>query len=223
MGLFPSISRFGENISFMPARHLHTSETAVRQRLFSARQKIKSKVEEMAEICNKPVVLNKIEFNIWGVGNPLSGDPSEICTRQFSKHIVWLGRKKSMSASEIAAKLGVPTIYVEEELEILTKGMNGEYGLLRRQDNGKYAINFILFDKEVTKQAVEIYAKHLPEIGEHLITYIEKHKAEYLAFPYLNKKPDLNLILWQQISVLARRFVKMYRLICFQIGDLPTS
>ena len=35
-------------------------------------------------------------------------------------------------------------IAVEEELEILSKGENGQYGLLRRLDNGKYAINIVL-------------------------------------------------------------------------------
>ena len=50
-----------------------TSEGAVRQRLFSARQKIKSEVEEMAETYNKPVALDKIDYVIWGTGSPAWG------------------------------------------------------------------------------------------------------------------------------------------------------
>lgn len=183
-----------------------TSEGAVRQRLFSARQKIKSEVEEMTETCNKPVALDKIEFEIWGTGNPAWGDPRDVCTRMFSKHIVWLCHKKPMSASEIAEELNVPTVYVEEELEILRKGENGEYGLLRRLDNGKYAINFILLDKEVMEKANAFYTGQLPKICDTITKYIEEHKAEYLAFPYLNKKVDMNLILWQQIFVIADAF-----------------
>lgn len=37
-----------------------------------------------------------------------------------------------LSAAEIAAALKVPAVYVEEELEILAQGENGNYGLLRR-------------------------------------------------------------------------------------------
>lgn len=94
-----------------------TSEGAVRQRLFSARQKIKSEVEEMKETYNKPVALDKIDYVIWGTGSPGWGDPRNVCTRIFSKHIIWLCHKKPMSASEIAEELNVPTVYVEEELE----------------------------------------------------------------------------------------------------------
>ena len=182
------------------------SEGAVRQRLFSARQKIKSEVEEMAENCNKPVALDNINYVIWGTGSPAWGDPREGFCRQFSKHIIWLCRKKPRSAAEIAEELNVPTVYVEEELEILRKGENGKYGFLRRLDNGKYAINFVLLDKDVFEKATALYNEQLPKICDTIANYIEGHKAEYLAFPYLNKKVDMNLILWQQVTKIADSF-----------------
>lgn len=180
------------------ANRLNTSETAIRQRLFSARQKIRKEVEEMTQT-NKPVSLDKIDYVIWGNGNPGWGDPRIVCTRQFSKHVIWLCRKKTRTAAEIAEELNVPTVYVEEELEILTKGVNGEYGFLRRLENGRYAINIILFDKDTMEKANALYTEHLPAVSRIVSDYIEQHKDEYLAFPYLNKKVDLNLILWQQI------------------------
>ncbi len=188
------------------AKRQNTSEGAVRQRLFSARQKIKSEVEEMTETYNKPVALDKIDFVIWGNGNPLWGDPRNVCTRMFSKHIVWLCRKKPMSAAEIAEELNVPTVYVEEELEILRKGENEKYGLLRRLDNGKYAINFVLLDRDVIEKANALYTEQLPKICDVIVKYIEDHREEYLAFPYLNKKVDMNLILWQQIHRISHAF-----------------
>ena len=111
-----------------------------------------------------------------------------------------------MSATEIADELNVPTVYVEEELEILRKGENGKYGLLRRLESGKYAFNFILFDKDVFEKANAIYTEQLPKICDIITAFIEEHKAEYLAFPYLNKKVDMNLILWQQITDIADAF-----------------
>ena len=185
-----------------------TSEGAVRQRLFSARQKIKSEVEEMAETYNKPVALDEIKFVFWGTGNPGWGDPSNVCYRMLSNHIVWLCHKKPMSASEIAEELNVPTLYVEQELEILREGENGEYGLLRRLDNGKYAINIVLLDKDVFEKANEIYMKRLPKICDTVVEYIEEHKEEYLSYPYLNKKVDMNLILWQQITDISNAFLE---------------
>jgi len=183
-----------------------TSEGAVRQRLFSARQKIKSEVKKMAETYNKPVALDKINYVIWGWGSPAWCDPRNVCTRMFSKHIVWLCHKKPMSAADIADELNVPTVYVEEELDILRKGENGKYGLLRRLDNGKYVINFVLFDEEIFEKATALYTDRLPKICDTITSYIEAHAADYLAFPYLNKKVDMNLILWQQITFISKAY-----------------
>ena len=212
------------------AKRQKTSEGAVRQRLFSARQKLKGEVEKMEETCNKPVALGKINYNIWGTGNPGWGDPQDVCHRMFSKHVVWLCHQKPMSASEIAAELNVPTVYVEEELEILEKGVNGKYGLLRRLDSGKYGLNFILFDKDVIEQAQAIYAAQLPKICDTICDYIEQHKEEYLSLPYLNKKVDLNLILWQQITDISHAFSRNVESILkekyfpqFQAVDRPFS
>jgi len=190
------------------AKEQGTSEVAVRQRLFSARQKIKSELEEMAETYSKPVALDKINYVIWGTGSPAWGDPRLMGTRVFSKHVIWLCRKKPMSAVEIAQELNVPTVYVEDELEVLRKGRNGEYGFLRRLENGKYVINFILFEKEVFEKATSIYTERLPQICNIISNHIQQHKAEYLAFPYLNKQATMNLILWQQILTMSDAFSK---------------
>ncbi len=183
-----------------------TSETAIRQRLFSARQKIRNEVEEMKETYNMPVALDNINYIIWGTGNPGWCDPRTGWTRMLSNHIIWLCRKKPRTAAEVAEELNVPTLYVEEEMDILCKGENGKYGLLRKLENGKYIINFVLFEKEVFEKANELYTAQLPGICETIEKYIEEHKEEYLAFPYLNKKVDMNLILWQQIFVIADAF-----------------
>lgn len=49
--------------------------------------------------------------------------------------------------------------------------------------------------------------EELPNICDIICDYIEKNKEKYLLFPYLNKKVDLNLVLWQQISMLANGFI----------------
>ncbi|MBE6570059.1 MAG: RNA polymerase sigma factor [Ruminococcaceae bacterium] len=187
------------------ARRQQTSEGAVRQRLFAARQKIRSEVEEMTDTKNKPVALDTINMVIWGSGNPGWGDPQGYANRLFSRHILWLCRNKAMSAAEIAEELNVPTVYVEEEMEILTKGANGHYGLLRRMGNGKYGINFVFFEKETFEKAQAVYMEHFGEIVETICRFIEEHKAEYLAYPYINRKPDWNLILWQQVMPMVWR------------------
>ena len=182
------------------------SETAVRQRLFSARKKIQKEVKNMTDTTTKPIALNTVEFAIHGMGNPNWGDPRTVCTRQFSKQILRLCQKKSQTAAEIAEKLNVPTVYVEEELDILIHGANGTYGLLRKLDNGKYAVNFVLLDTPEFEKASSVYKEQLPALCDIIAAYIENHREKYLAFPYLNKKADFNLILWQQLYILADNF-----------------
>lgn len=187
------------------AKRQGTSEVAVRQRLFSARRKIKNEVDNMTEN-NKPVNLDNIDYIIWGSGTPDWDDPRNVCTRRLSKHIVWLCRNKPMSATEIAAELNIPTLYVEEELEILTHGEKGKYGLLRKLDNGKYIINFVLLEKDVFEAVNQLYINEIPKICNVISKFIEEHKDEYLSFPYINKKVDLNLIIWQQIHCMSNIF-----------------
>lgn len=190
------------------AKIQNISETAVRQRLFSARKKIRNEVKEMNETYNRPVVFEKKEYIIWGTGDPSWSDPRNVCTRQLSKHIIWLCHKKPMSASEIADRLNVPTVYVEEELEILVSGEYGKYGLLRELDNGRFAINFILLDQDTIEKAHAIYLGQLPDICNIVYDFIMEHRDEYLSFPYLNKEIDLNLVLWQQIFTLSGIFAE---------------
>lgn len=182
------------------------SETAVRQRLFSARKKIQKEVKDMTDTTTKPIALNTVDFAIHGMGNPNWGDPRNVCTRQFSKQILRLCQKKPETAAEIAEKLNVPTVYVEEELDILSYGTNGKYGLLRKLDNGKYAVNFVLLGASEFERAISIYEEQIPALCDIIAAHIEKHREKYLAFPYLNKKADFNLILWQQLYYLADNF-----------------
>ncbi len=183
-----------------------TSESNIRQRLFSARKKLRNEVETMTVSNNKPLAFDKIEYRIIGTGNPLSGDPRNGFERQFSKQVLRLCHKKPSTAKEVAEELNVPTMYVEEEMEILVRGGDGKYGLLRRFDNGKYGVNFVLLDKSQINEAQAVYIDQIPEISKVIIDFIQKHSDEYLAFPYLNKKKDLNLIIWQQLMSIAWAF-----------------
>jgi len=187
---------FEEKNSVEIANKLGISENAVRQRLFAARDSIRKEVLCMNEN-NKPVLLDKIDYEIIGTGNPVWGDPRDVCTRQMSKHIVWMCHKKPKSAREISEELNVPMPYVEEELDILVNGTNKEYGLLRIMENGKYGINFPLFDSEDANKLHKIYENMIPEVAKLIMNHFDICKEEYLSLPYLNHKLPFEYIVWQ--------------------------
>ena len=192
----------GLSVAEIAARQ-RIGESAVRQRLFAARKKIRNEVEYRMD---KPISLDRLEIVLIGTGDPSWGDPCEDFRRQLSKQVVWLCRRKPMRASEVAQALNVPTVYIEEELELLTAGANGQHGLLRRLDDGRYAINIVLFDRDEAERAFAIYTERLPLVSDTIAAFVEENKAAYLAYPYLNRKVDLNLILWQQVFNMAQAF-----------------
>jgi len=190
------------------AKELSILETTVRQRLFSARNEVKKGVTKMGEtrIVNKPALLEEMKWTEWGTGNPHDGDPREVCTRQLSKHIVWLCRKQPQTARSISEALGVPMTYIEEELEIQVNGTNGRYGMLRKNESGKYIANCILLDEKEIADLQKLYIDCIPMISEIVLKHIAENKEKYCSFPYINNNPTFNLMLWQQIFCMADAF-----------------
>lgn len=191
-------------------------ETTIKQRLFSARNLIRQELDEkgtgkseMNEKEKKPVAFQKIDYEIWGTGMPTTGDPRNVCTRQLSKQVVWLCKNKPRTAKEISEELHLPMLYAEEELEIQTQGEKGNYGLLKKLPDGRYINNFVLFDTKEMDELEAVYMKRIPSICEKVIAYVERNKEKYLNFPYLNKKVDLNLVLWQHVHTMKFIFSEL--------------
>lgn len=191
------------------AKSLNISETAVRQRLFLAKDMIRKEVQNMNE--QKPVLLDKVEYEIVGTGNPAWGDPRDVCTRQMSKHILRLCKNSPKTAKQISEALCIPMPYVEEELDILTKGANGKYGLLRELNNKRYGINFILLDKNEVMKLHKIYIDRIPEIAQIIIKHFDECKDEYMSLPYVNHNVKYDYIIWQNCMGLLFDLCNMIR------------
>ena len=112
------------------------------------------------------------------------------------------GRFKTTVLCRIVGKVlsFIPMPYIEEELEIQCHGENGKYGMLRKLENGKYAVNIHLVDYDEFDQANKIYEKHLPEFCEVIKSTLKKNGEKILSFPYLSEQKDLRFIMWALIS-----------------------
>lgn len=179
------------------AVRLNINETTVKQRLFSARNSVRKEVETMSE---RTYVLKPIKLAISGTGNPCGNDPRSKTERMFSQNLIYLCKDKPKSAKELSEELCVPMPYIEEELEIQCHGENGKYGMLRKLENGKYAVNIHLVDYDEYDQANKIYEKHLPEFCEVIKNTLKQNKEKILSFPYLSEQKDLRFIMWSLIS-----------------------
>lgn len=179
------------------AARLNISETTVKQRLFSARNTIRKEVKTMND---RKLSLKPIRLAISGTGHPRGNDPSTKTERVLSQNLIYLCKDRAKTAKELSDELCVPMAYVEDELDIQCRGENGEYGMLRRLDNGRYAINALVVDYDEYDLANKIYEKHLPEFCENLKIALDKNRDKILSFPYLSPQNDLRFILWSMLS-----------------------
>ena len=179
------------------ANALKISENTVKQRLFFARNIIKKEVETMTE---RKLSLKPVKLAISGTGDPCGNDPRSKVERIFSQNLVYLCKNKPKTAKELSDELCIPMPYIEEELEIQCRGENGQYGFLRKLNNGKYALNILLADYEEYDSANKIYEKYLSEFCKILMETLQKYKMKILEFPYLSKQNNISFILWSLIS-----------------------
>lgn len=187
------------------ARILSINETTVRQRLFSARNSVRKEVETVGE---RTHILKPVKLVVFGTGNPCGNDPRTKADRMLSQNLIYLCKDRPKSAKELSEELCVPMPYIEEEVDIQCRGENGKYGMLRRLDNGKYAVNIHLVDYEEYDQVNKIYEKHLPEFCKVIKSALKQNENKILSFPYLSDQSDLQFILWTLISRIVWDFKK---------------
>lgn len=185
------------------AKKLNISETTVKQRLFSARNFIKKEVKTMNK---KNYVLKPIHLYSIGMGKPRGNDPRIKMERTFSQNLIYLCKDKPKTAKELSEELSVPMPYVEEELEIQCRGENGEYGMLRQLNDGKYTINTLLVDYDEYLQANNIFEKYLPELCKIINQTLSDKSKKILSFPFLSRQDNLNFIFWSLIQKINNHF-----------------
>ncbi len=177
------------------AARLGITESAVKHRLYYARETIKKGVDRMENYTLKP-----IDIAFIGTGDPVGNDPGELAERSFSKSLVYLCKNTERSVKELSEELGVPMPFVEEEAAIQVRGQNGYYGLLRKTDNGKYISNFIIVDYDDFMKVTETYKKNTDVIAERFDTFVRQNEQKILGMPFLNKQVDTRPIAWPLIA-----------------------
>lgn len=172
---------------------LGLSQTTVKQRLFTARGMIRKEVEKM-EV--RDLSLQPVRIHFWGNGSPNGNDPAEVAKRTLSQNLVYLCKNTARSAKELAEQLHVPMLFIEEELAIQCHGLNGDYGLLRRLDNGKYITNIILLDMADYRRVDAVYQRLAPTLADRMQAFLETNADRLTAFPFVSPQDDPAFVAW---------------------------
>lgn len=94
-------------------------------------------------------------------------------------------------------------MFVEEELAIQCAGLNGEYGTVRKLENGKYIANIIVADYDEANGAQNIFGRHLPDIAAVIKRLAEENREKILGFPFLSRQTDTRFVLWHLVNAVS--------------------
>lgn len=211
------------------AGSLGITENTVKQRLFLARKTIKNSIspedvshadressdygagrantkpkKERREMKqnkhNTNRTLQPVSLTFIGTGNPVGNDPREKADRILSQNLIYLCKSRAASAEELARELNVPMPYIEQELEIQCRGVNGRYGMLRRAGQGKYISNILIVDREEYAAANKLYSKYASSFCQYLAGAIEAGRDRILSVKQLGSPKNISLLFWLLIS-----------------------
>lgn len=192
------------------AAALGIGETTVKQRLFYSRNTLRKEVKAMKE---RSCILKPVRFEMLGTGNPIGNNPACHAGRIFSQNLIYLCKDSPKTAKELSEELCVPTLFVEEELEIQCCGQNGRYGMLKKLENGRYVSNIIIVDYDEYDAANKVIEQYLPEFCAAVEKAVEQNREKLLSFPFLSPCQDTGFILWTMINEVVwgfwRKIVKL--------------
>lgn len=148
-------------------------------------------------------------LSFFGCGMPLGNDPSATARRRLPQSLVYLCRVRERTADELARETGIPASYIEEELEMLCRGVNGQYGLLRKNEQGRYIANIIVADREEYETVNGIYGKYVSTFCDLLQDSLSAGREELCSFwrRNLRGETDLNLLLWALMPDITGNFI----------------
>jgi hypothetical protein len=116
-----------------------------------------------------------------------------------------------MSEKELVEKLNVPSVYLEEELDIQVNGAAKEtpegfkhVGLLQKT-GGKYLSNALILDVSEMNALMQTYTRHVAACVEALKVHMQKERDNFLSYPFLSRQDDPRFVLWTLLSFVAEQ------------------
>lgn len=118
-------------------------------------------------------------------------------SRKIPGNIMLSAYYSPVSVSDLSMELGIPTPYVEDELELLMK-----YNLITKTDGGKYQTNILIITKEFEKELVSALEKKLTIPMSNLYEVMKSKIHELRKFDFHGNDFSDNRLLWM-ITILS--------------------
>lgn len=150
-----------------------------------------------------------VSLHFIGSGAPTGNDPGEGAQHILTQSLLFQCRNRARTARELAEEMNIPLRCVVEELEEQCRGVNGQYGLLRRIEQDKYITNILIVDREEYEAAGDIYRRYASTYCGLLAEGIAAGQEELCCFlrRYTQGNVSQGALLWSLLPDLLGNFI----------------
>ncbi len=182
------------------ARQMQMSVTNVKQYLFEGRKKVREGMDMQREYGVYSYAPEKFSMNFWGDS---SSGYWELFRRKLPGSIMLAVYDKPRSMEELSLEMGVASLYLEEEVDILEK-----YELLVKRGK-KYHSNIVIYSSDWTRKMHEEVRNVLEERLATVKEMVDKGVFLLNKTDYSHYMDDVNvrrwfvlmLIFWEAVHV----------------------
>jgi len=178
------------------AEKLNIPLNRVKQRLHTAKERIKKEVTNMS---NNNIAFKPYKLFTPGSGNPRKSDIQQNMSLALAQNIAYVCRDKAKTPSEIAYELSVPTVFIEDILHNIA----GE--AIKDCGDGKYITNFIVINSSDVEQITNEIKVVVKDYVTEALAVLNSRKDEILGVVYLNPPKSFEFISWTIVPFLTWR------------------
>jgi len=170
------------------AQRLNIPENRVKQRLYTAREKIKKEVLDMDKI-KQPIKLYDLNPAFWR-GDLFKYDPRDKISSLLRKNIIISCRKTAKTIQELSDEFNVELAIMKDEINQIPEDF------LKKTSDEKYIANQIVIDIELQKKIDKLTADIAKDYFKDVKEYLLSKKDEIMSLPYINPPKSFEYLLW---------------------------
>lgn len=196
------------------ANKLGITQEMVKQYLFKSRRKVKDGMAMIRETGEKSYNPKNFSIYTWGTaGNHCA----ELFKRKLPGNIMLETYYEPVSIEQLSAELGVSTVYLEDELEILYG-----HGLIKKLRGTKFQSNIIIFTQEFEDDLNKKNQKVYQHIANLVTDFLREKEGEIRSIGFSGNHFPSNTLVWQLASLTLSE-VSIYRFLAnnFKGSEMP--
>ncbi len=180
------------------AQKLGISLEMVKYYLFKTRKLLKEGIGMEREYGEKSYNPAKFEF-VTIFSGEYNREYSNLFNRKLPGNIMLSTYYTPMNIRELSLELGVATPYLEDEVALLEK-----YGLLRKQNNGKYQTNLVVFTEAFTNEFYKLSQKECVSMLTSILRNAKTKLDDIRKIGFIGNQLDDNRLLWSFLWMIMR-------------------